>query len=70
MSSATIIVGFIVSTVGFSIFLYGKKQKRAPQLLVGLFMLAVPLILPDPLPMSIATVVSLIALRVAVNRSW
>ena len=70
MSSATIIVGFIVSTVGFSIFLYGRKQKRAPQFLVGLFLLALPLILPDPIPMFVASVVLLFALRLAVNHEW
>ena len=70
MSSATIIAGFIVSTVGFSIFLYGRKQKRIPQLLVGIFLLAVPFILPDPLQMFIAAGLSLIGLRAAIVREW
>jgi len=70
MSNSTIVAGFIVSTVGFSIFLYGKKQRRLPQLVVGIFLLAAPMIIPKALPMSIAAAVSLILLRVAVVNQW
>ena len=70
MSPAFIIAAFIVSTVGFSIFLYGKKQKRIPQLVVGMFLLAAPLILPGLVPMSVAAGLSLIVLRLAVIYQW
>ena len=69
MSSATIIIGFIVSTVGFSIFLYGRKQKRLPQLVVGMFLLVAPMILPDPVQMSIAAGLTLLGLRMVVTRA-
>ena len=35
MTTGSIIAGFSVSTVGFSFFVYGKKQGRLPQLLVS-----------------------------------
>lgn len=42
----TLLAGFAVSTVGFSVFLYGKKQARLPQLVAGLVMMIVPFVLP------------------------
>lgn len=66
MSTASIIVGFVISTVGFSLFLYGRKQRRAPQLLVGVLQMLAPWIVTDPLWLSAAAVVSIIALRVGI----
>ena len=42
LDSATIITGFVVSTVGFSLFLYGRKQRHIPALAVGILMMVVP----------------------------
>ena len=36
------LASLLVSTVGFGLFLYGKKQTRFPQLLVGLAMMIYP----------------------------
>ena len=41
-SAGTIIASFAVSTVGFGFFLYGKKETRMPQLVVGVLMMAFP----------------------------
>ncbi len=46
MSTDAIIVGFIVSTIGLSFFLYGKKQQRVPQLVVGIILMACPFFAP------------------------
>lgn len=70
MSSATIITGFIVSTIGFSFFIYGKKQRRPPQLVVGIFLMVAPIFLREPLPQCIGACISLIGLRLAVLRGW
>jgi len=67
VSTATIIAGFVVSTVGFSIFLFGKKQRRMPQLAVGIAMMASPLIVTDPLWMSVTAVILLIGMHVAIR---
>ena len=37
-----ILAGLLVSTVGFGLFLYGKKQTRMPQLSAGLVMMIYP----------------------------
>lgn len=42
MNSGSLIASMIVSTIGFSFFLYGKKQQRAPQLLAGVLMMVFP----------------------------
>lgn len=52
--TGTIVAGFLVSTVGFSLFLYGKKQARLPQLVAGGLMMLLPFVLPGALWMSVA----------------
>lgn len=68
VSNAEIITGFIISTVGFSIFLYGKKQKRPPQLIAGIALMAAPFAVPNPLWDSVASVGVVLAMRVAILR--
>jgi len=70
MSSATLITGFIVSSIGLPFFIYGKKQKRAPQLVVGIFLMAAPILLRNPLWLGVAAGLSLIGLRLAVLNQW
>ncbi|MCC6785931.1 MAG: amino acid transport protein [Planctomycetes bacterium] len=41
--AAVLIAGFVVSTVGLGLFIYGKKQHRAPQMAGGLVMMALPM---------------------------
>ncbi len=36
LSPATLVVSIIVSSVGFGLFVYGKKEPAYPQLLVGM----------------------------------
>ena len=42
ISSGYLIATLITSTVGFSLFLYGKKQARVPQLGVGAVLMVMP----------------------------
>lgn len=42
LSAATLVASLVVSTVGLGLFLYGKKQVRFPQLIVGLAMMIYP----------------------------
>ena len=50
----TLIAGLFVSTIGLSLFLFGKKQARIPQLTGGLLLMIVPMLVPDPWTMSAA----------------
>lgn len=44
LDPGTLVAGLVVSTIGFSLFLYGKKQARAPQLVAGLVLMLLPMV--------------------------
>lgn len=67
MSTEQIIAGFIVSTVGFSLIVFGKKQQRVPQLVVGMLMMATPFLVRDPVWMSATAAGLLVGMRVAIS---
>ena len=67
MDTGTIIAGFIISTVGFSFFLYGKKQARVPQLVVGILLMVAPFLVTNPLWMSVTAILVLVGLRIALR---
>ncbi len=67
MDTQAIIAGFIVSTVGFSVFLFGKKQKRPPQLIVGILLMAAPFVVPDPLWDYLAAAGLLVGMQFAIR---
>ena len=67
MSSEQIIAAFVVSTVGLSLFLFGKKQRRLPQFIVGILMMASPMVVPDPVWVGVSFVALLIGMRVAIR---
>lgn len=41
-SAGTLIASMLVSTIGFGLFLYGKRATRFPQLLCGLALMVFP----------------------------
>lgn len=41
-SMTAVMIELFVSTVGFCLFMYGKKQRRSPQLATGALMMAFP----------------------------
>lgn len=67
LSLGTILTGFVVSTIGFSLLLYGKKQARVPQLVVGGLMMGSPLVVPDPCWMAGCNAVLITGLWLAVR---
>jgi hypothetical protein len=46
--TGTIVAGFVVGTIGLSVFVYGKKQARPPQLVAGLVLMGLPLVVASP----------------------
>ena len=48
LSAGTLFASLFVGAVGFGIFLYGKKQMRVPQVVVGLVLMVYPYLVPDP----------------------
>jgi hypothetical protein len=41
-SAGSLFASLIIGTLGFALFLYGKKQQRLPQLLAGIALSAYP----------------------------
>lgn len=65
--TGTIVAGFLVSTVGFALFLYGKKQARLPQLVTGGLLMLLPFVLSGAAWMSIAGAASVAGMWFAVR---
>ena len=42
MNPASLMVSLTVSTIGFGFFIYGRKQARIPQVVVGLGLMIYP----------------------------
>jgi len=47
-----LLASLIVGTIGTGIFVYGKKQGRAPQLLAGIALVAISWVIASPIWMS------------------
>ena len=47
--ASTLFASFVVSGAGFVAFMYGKKQSRVPQMVVGLALMIFPYFLSSPL---------------------
>lgn len=47
ISTSSLVANLVIGTVGFSVFLYGKKQQRLPQLVAGLVLMLYPFFVED-----------------------
>lgn len=47
-STGWVFASLLVSTVGFGLFIYGKKQLRIPQLVSGILLMTYPAFLASP----------------------
>lgn len=66
-ATATLIAGFVTGTIGFSLFLYGKKQVRPPQLAGGLVLMVLPFAVPGALWLTVLSGVVLAGTCAAVR---
>jgi hypothetical protein len=70
LDPASLSASVVIGLVGLSIFIYGRKQRRAPQLVAGLAMMIYPYFVPGAAWM-IAVAVALVgALWLAVKLGW
>ena len=70
LDANSMMASFLVSGVGFVAFVYGKKQSRYPQLLVGLILMIFPYFVPAVLPMLGIAVLLIAGLWFAVRQGW
>lgn len=52
LSAGSLFAMLVIGSIGFSFFLYGKKQLRVPQMVTGILLMAVPYLVGDALWMS------------------
>jgi hypothetical protein len=45
LDGAQLFTALVVSSIGFGLFLYGKKQRRGPQLLAGVLLMLLPVLI-------------------------
>jgi hypothetical protein len=67
LSPGAMMAGLVVSSIGTGYLIYGKKQRRAPQLIVGIGLMVMPMLVESPwaiLGLGVGLIASLmIALR-------
>jgi hypothetical protein len=66
-TSGWMMAGMLVSSVGFGLFVYGRKQLRFPQLMVGITMMVYPGFVASPMLMVAIGAALVGGLWVAVN---
>jgi hypothetical protein len=68
--ASSIIAGLVVSSVGFVLFKYGRKQQRPPQMLGGLLLMVFPYFIPSVVWMLAVGAVICILLWLAVRAGY
>lgn len=67
---SVLLVGLVVGSIGFVVFVYGKRQARVPHMVVGLALMAYPYFVGNPLVAGGIAVALLAALGGAVRLGW
>lgn len=62
---SSLIASLVVSSIGFVVFVYGKRQQRVPQVVVGLALMGFPYLVPSVAFMGPIAAVLLIGLWLA-----
>ncbi|MCP3918835.1 MAG: hypothetical protein GY711_25080 [bacterium] len=62
-STGSLMASLLVSSIGFGVFLYGKREAMHPQIVVGLAMMGYPYFVSSPLWMILIAAVLLGGLR-------
>jgi hypothetical protein len=70
LDASSIIAGLFVSSVGFVLFKYGRKQQRPPQMLGGLLLMVFPYFIPSVIWMLVVGAVICALLWVAVRAGY
>ena len=66
----SLLAGFAVSLIGFGLFTYGRKQGRAPQVLVGLISMVFPYFVASPIGILGTFIALLGATWLALRLGW
>lgn len=67
---SSLVASFVVSSVGFVLFIYGKRMSRIPHVAIGLVLLIYPYFISSVLPMLAIALVLVALLWLAVQRGF
>jgi hypothetical protein len=70
MNANSLLSSLAISSIGYVAFAYGKRQRRAPQLAVGLILMIFPYFVDGALAMWCITGALLLALGLALKLKW
>jgi hypothetical protein len=70
LSASSLFASFLVGMVGLGLFIYGKKQTRLPQLVVGMALMVFPYFVESVLLVYAVSVALLLGLWGAVQWGW
>lgn len=69
-SAASLFASFLVGLIGLGLFVYGKKQTRLPQLVVGMALMVFPYFVESVLLVYAVAAALLLGLWAAVRWGW
>jgi len=70
LETGSFVTSLIVSSIGFVVFMYGRRQERLPHVMVGLLMMGFPYFVPS-VPLMIGIAAALLAgLWAAIRFEW
>lgn len=69
-SASSLFASFLVGLVGLGLFLYGKKQTRLPQLIVGLVLMVFPYFIESAAIVYAVSGALVVGLWLAVRWGW
>ncbi|HWL86381.1 MAG TPA: hypothetical protein VNO21_11295 [Polyangiaceae bacterium] len=70
LNANAILASFLIGSIGLVAFIYGKRQQRLPQMLVGVALMAYPYFVSNLIVMFAIAVALLFALWLAVRFGW
>jgi hypothetical protein len=70
MTAGSLVSSLAISSIGYVAFAYGKRQRRAPQLAIGLLLMIFPYFVDEALAMWAITGALLFALWFALKLNW
>lgn len=70
MSGSSLMASLMVSIIGYAVFLFGKRERRVPQLMGGLVLMVFPYFVDSALLMLAIAAALLLGVWLAVRLGW
>ncbi len=70
LTAGSLLASLFASSIGFSLYLYGKKQARSPQLIVGIVLMVFPYFIDGTLEIAAIAAALVGAMWLAICYGW